>query len=177
MAVPSSRSAFKELCLRRLGKPVVAYMLGKSREGQALAVSHTGAMTGEADAISAFLAYNNIAEVRQFDALLEAPALLNKRVQLGQRPHRATVVTTTGGGGAMVVDQLCLRGLEVAELSPSTKSFFQKNNIPHGSGKLVDVTLAGARYDVMKKAIVQFCLLYTSPSPRDVEESGLAGCG
>jgi len=140
---------------RRLDKPVVAYMLGKSSEGQALAVSHTGAMTGEADAISAFLAYNNIAEVSQFDALLEAPALLNKRVQLGQRPHRATVVTTTGGGGAMVVDQLCVRGVEVAELSPSSKSFFQKNNIPHGSGKLVDVTLAGARYDVMKKAIVQ----------------------
>ena len=140
---------------RRLGKPVVAYMLGKSKEGQALAVSHTGAMTGEADAISAFLAYNDIAEVRQFDALLEAPALLNKRVQLGQRPHRATVVTTTGGGGAMVVDQLCVRGVEVAELSANSKSFFQKNNIPHGSGKLIDVTLAGARYDVMKKAIVQ----------------------
>ena len=138
-----------------LGKPVVAYMLGKSREGQALAVSHTGAMTGEAAAISAFLAHHNIAEVEQFDALFEAPALLYKKPQFSQRPRRATVVTTTGGGGAMVVDQLCLRGVEVAGLSADAQRFFQAHNIPHGSGKLVDVTLAGAQYDVMKAAISQ----------------------
>ena len=29
-----------------LGKPVVAYLLGRSRAGQALSVSHTGALTG-----------------------------------------------------------------------------------------------------------------------------------
>ena len=136
-----------------LGKPVVAYMLGKSREGQTLAVSHTGAMTGEAAAISAFLAHHNIAEVEQFDALLESPALLYKRQQFGQRPRRVTVVTTTGGGGAMVVDQLCLRGVEVVGLSANAQRFFRANNISHGSGKLVDVTLAGAQYDVMKAAI------------------------
>ena len=56
-----------------LGKPIVAYMLGKSKEGQALAVSHTGAMTGEAAAVSAFLSHHNVSEVSQFDALFEAP--------------------------------------------------------------------------------------------------------
>lgn len=140
---------------KRLGKPIVAYMLGKSREGQALSVSHTGAMTGEADAVSAFLAHHNVAEVSQFDALFEAPALLLKKVQLDKRPHSVTVVTTTGGGGAMVVDQLSIRGVKLAELSPNCKAFFQSENIPYGSGKLVDVTLAGARYDVMKKVITK----------------------
>ena len=140
---------------KRLGKPVVAYMLGKSSDGQALSVSHTGAMTGEAEAVQAFLAYHHIAEVSQFDALFEAPALLLKKPQLKSRPRCATVVTTTGGGGAMLVDQLSLRGVDLAGLSPASKMFFDDQLIPCGSGKLVDVTLAGAQYDIMKKAITQ----------------------
>lgn len=140
---------------KRLGKPVVAYMLGKSSDGQALSVSHTGAMTGEAEAVRAFLAHHNIAEVSQFDALFEAPALLLKKPQLKSRPRRATIVTTTGGGGAMLVDQLSIRGVNLAGLSPASKMFFNDQQIPCGSGKLVDVTLAGAQYDIMKKAITQ----------------------
>ena len=140
---------------KRLGKPVVAYMLGKSADGQALSVSHTGAMTGEAEAVRAFLAHHNIAEVSQFDALFEAPALLLKKPQLKSRPRRATIVTTTGGGGAMLVDQLSISGFDLAGLSPASKMFFNDQQIPCGSGKLVDVTLAGAQYDIMKKAITQ----------------------
>ena len=140
---------------KRLSKPVVAYMLGKSSDGQALSVSHTGAMTGEAEAVRAFLAHHNIAEVSQFDALFEAPALLLKKPQLKSRPRRATIVTTTGGGGAMLVDQLSIRGVNLAGLSPASKMFFNDQQIPCGSGKLVDVTLAGAQYDIMKKAITQ----------------------
>jgi len=140
---------------KRLGKPVVAYMLGKSSDGRALSVSHTGAMTGEAEAVRAFLAHHNIAEVSQFDALFEAPALLLKKPQLKSRPRRATIVTTTGGGGAMLVDQLSIRGVNLAGLSPASKMFFKDQQIPFGSGKLVDVTLAGAQYDIMKKAITQ----------------------
>jgi acyl-CoA synthetase (NDP forming) len=140
---------------KRLGKPVVAYMLGKSADGQALSVSHTGAMTGEAEAVRAFLAHHNIAEVSQFDALFEAPALLLKKPQLKSRPRRATIVTTTGGGGAMLVDQLSICGVDLAGLSPASKMFFNDQQIPCGSGKLVDVTLAGAQYDIMKKAITQ----------------------
>jgi len=140
---------------KRLGKPVVAYMLGKSSDGQALSVSHTGAMTGEAEAVRAFLAHHDIAEVSQFDALFEAPALLLKKPQLKSRPGRATVVTTTGGGGAMLVDQLSIRGVDLAGLSPASKMYFNDQQIPCGSGKLVDVTLAGAQYDIMKKAITQ----------------------
>ena len=140
---------------KRLGKPVVAYMLGKSSDGQALSVSHTGAMTGEAKAVRAFLAHLDVAEVSQFDALFEAPALLLKKPQLKSRPRRATVVTTTGGGGAMLVDQLSIRGVDLAGLSPASKIFFKDQQIPCGSGKLVDVTLAGAQYDIMKKTITQ----------------------
>jgi len=140
---------------RRLGKPVVAYVLGKSREGQALSVSHTGALTGEAAAVGAFLRHHHIAEVSQLDALFEAPALLLQKPRLVDRPRVATVLTTTGGGGAMLVDQLSLRGVALTGLGPDSAEFFRQNDIPFGSGKLVDVTLAGAQYDVMKAAITQ----------------------
>ena len=145
---------------RQRGKPIVAYMLGKSREGQALSVSHTGALTGEAEALRAFLRHNHIAEVSQLDALFEAPALLLQRGRLENRPATATVITTTGGGGAMMVDQLSLRGVTLAGPSADTAAYFAENNIPFGSGKLVDVTLAGAQYDIMKAAIAR---LITDP--------------
>ena len=140
---------------RNLGKPVVAYVLGKSREGQALSVSHTGALTGEAAAVGAFLRHHQIAEVSQLDALFEAPALMLQKPRIADRPRVATVLTTTGGGGAMLVDQLSLRGVALAGLGPDSADFFRRNDIPFGSGKLVDVTLAGAQYDVMKAAITQ----------------------
>ena len=140
---------------RNLGKPVVAYVLGKSREGQALSVSHTGGLTGEAAAVGAFLRHHQIAEVSQLDALFEAPALMLQKPRLADRPRVATVLTTTGGGGAMLVDQLSLRGVALAGLGPDSADFFRRNDIPFGSGKLVDVTLAGAQYDVMKAAITQ----------------------
>ena len=55
----------------------------------------------------------------------------------------------------MLVDQLSLRGVALAGLSPDSADFFRRNDIPFGGGKLVDVTLAGAQYDLMKAAITQ----------------------
>ena len=63
------------------------------------------------------------------------------------------MIPTTGGGGAMIVDQLSARGVVIAGASAATRAYFDKHNIPCGQGKLVDVTLAGARYEVMKRAV------------------------
>ena len=51
----------------------------------------------------------------------------------------------------MLVDQVCV--VLLAGLSSDSTDFFA--NIPFGGGKLVDVTLAGAQYDLMKAAITQ----------------------
>lgn len=137
------------------GKPIVAYMLGKSEEGQALAVSHTGALTGGAEAVDAFLASLGIAQVSQFDALFEAPAVLQKASRIKGRPRRVTVLSTTGGGGAMVIDQLSLRGVEIGACSDAARADLTAKDIPLGHGKLVDVTLAGAKYDTMKAVVTR----------------------
>ncbi|MFK7965674.1 MAG: acetate--CoA ligase family protein [Burkholderiaceae bacterium] len=136
-----------------LGKPVVCYMIGRSDEGQALSATHTGAMMGSGKAVSSFFRRHGIVEVENFEALLEAPGALLRRAALADRPRHVTVLTTTGGGGAMVVDKLGEHGVAIAGCSVQTRQALEAQQIPLGHGKLIDVTLAGARYESMKAVV------------------------
>jgi acyl-CoA synthetase (NDP forming) len=137
----------------KAGKPVVAYMIGRSDEGQALSVSHTGALTGSREAVSAFLQDCGIHQAEHFETLIDAPHALT-RCKLPQgRPKAATVVSTTGGGGAMLVDHISHQGVRIAGCSLASRAHLEAQNIPLGLGKLIDVTLAGTKYDVMKEVI------------------------
>ena len=135
------------------GKPVTAYVIGRSDEGQALSVSHTGALTGSSEAISAFLRDLGIREVEQFETLIDAPRALSRMHLPAGRPRAVTVVSTTGGGGAMVLDQISARGVTIAACSEAARARLSAQDIPLGHGKLVDVTLAGARYETMKEVV------------------------
>lgn len=150
-----SRSALSSFARRasEMGKPIVAYMIGKSEEGQALSVSHTGAMTGANEAIDAFLKHIGIRRVENFETLLEAPLALHHARMNRNRPKSVTVVSTTGGGGAMVVDQISARGVAISGCSDAARKILTSDNIPLGHGKLVDVTLAGTKYETMKKVV------------------------
>ena len=135
------------------GKPVLAYKLGRTAEGAELALTHTGALAGEDDVADAFLADCGIARVDSFDALLEAVPLVSG-LPIGQAKHPAVgVVATTGGGGAMVVDQLAVRGISVAAPSDETARRLAAAGIDVAPGRIVDLTLAGTRYEVMKPAL------------------------
>lgn len=135
------------------GKPVAAYKLGRSAEAAELAVSHTGALAGEDDVADTFLRDCGIARVESFDGLLEIMPLLNRMPVATVRQPAVGVVTTTGGGAAMAIDQLAVRGVRVAAPSPDTVRRLAEVGIVAGEGRLVDLTLAGTRYDVMKAAL------------------------
>jgi acyl-CoA synthetase (NDP forming) len=95
------------------GKPVVAYKLGRSAAGEALARSHTGALAGSDGALDAFFRDCGIARVDMLETLVEIPPLLHGRKPVpGKKTPRVAVVTTTGGGAATVVDRLGLHGIE-----------------------------------------------------------------
>jgi len=137
------------------GKPIVVYKLGRSPEAQALAVSHTGALLGSDRAADAFFRDHGILRVDQFEALLELPALLHGRRPDAARAGRpVAVVTTTGGGGAMAVDRLGSAGVALAgagaELRAQVKA---AHGLEVKGGRLIDVTLAGARYEIMKAVL------------------------
>jgi acyl-CoA synthetase (NDP forming) len=137
------------------GKPVIAYKLGRSAAAAELAVSHTGALAGEDDVADTFLKDCGIARVDTFEALIESLPLLS-RVPLQHRPQqrrKVGVITTTGGGAAMVVDQLGVRGVTVETPSPETFERLAAAGVNVAPGRIVDLTLAGTRYAVMKSAL------------------------
>jgi len=135
------------------GKPVIAYKLGRSAAARELAVSHTGALAGEDDVADAFLADCGIARVDTFDALLEGYALLARMPTARRGANRVGVLTTTAGGATMVVDPLATRGVTIEPPSVQTLARLAAAGIVVKPARLVDLTIAGARYDVMKAAL------------------------
>jgi len=139
----------------RRGKPVLAYKLGRSAAARELAVSHTGALAGEDDIAGMFLAECGIARVDTLEGLIEGFPLL-ARVPArprGSRPNVA-VVTTTAGGATMVVDPLSTRGIAVEPPTPQTLARIKQTiGVEVTPARIIDLTLAGAQYNVMKGAL------------------------
>ena len=131
------------------GKPIIAYKLGRSDVGAELAVSHTGALIGSDQAAAAFLREVGISRSHVFEALLESPPLLRHHRDRRSKPA-VTLLTTTGGGGAMVADQLGLSGIKVEPPGASVLAALQKRGIDIKPGRIVDLTLAGTRYDTVR---------------------------
>ena len=139
----------------RRGKPVTAYKLGRSAAAAEMALTHTGALAGEDDVADAFLKGCGMARVGILESLMECQPLAARMPLLAGRPapRRVGIVTTTGGGAAMVVDQLGIRGIDVEPASPATLARLAAAGISVHPGRVADLTLAGARYDVMKAAL------------------------
>ena len=134
-------------------KPIVAYKLGRSAVGREMAVSHTGALVGSDRAVDAFLRYHGIVRVDHLETLFELPALL-----IGRRPPKSDkpavgVVTTTGGGAALVVDRLGLLGVETRAPRPESLRQLAAHGLAVNPGRVIDLTMAGTRYDAMKAAL------------------------
>lgn len=137
-------------------KPIVAYKLGRSEAAAELAVSHTGALAGEDDVADAFLKDCGIVRLETFEGLLESLPLLQRMPRKTFSEKRTArkptvgVVTTTGGGAAMAVDQLGIRGVNVVAPSAETLQKLADAGIDAGGGRIIDLTLAGTKYEVMK---------------------------
>ncbi|MGE0313155.1 MAG: acetate--CoA ligase family protein [Lautropia sp.] len=134
------------------GKPVVAYKLGRSAVGAELAVSHTGSLAGDDALADAFMRHVGIVRVNTFEGLLEALPLV-RHAGAAPRARAVGVVTTTGGGAAMVVDQLGVRGVDVVAPTPHTLARLAAAGVTAAPGRIVDLTLAGTRYETMKATL------------------------
>ncbi|MDP1966012.1 MAG: acetate--CoA ligase family protein [Reyranella sp.] len=133
------------------GKPVIAYKLGRSSIGQELAKSHTGAIAGSDATFDAFCRRHGIARVSMFESLIDVPALLVDRPPA--RGKRVAVATTTGGGAAMVVDNMAMAGLDIADPPQGLVDWLKPLGIAAGEGKLIDLTLAGAKPEIVAGTI------------------------
>ena len=134
---------------------MIAYKLGRSAAARELAVSHTGALAGEDDIADVFLEACGIARVDTLEGLIEGALLLSRVPPAHARGSRANVgvVTTTAGGATMVVDPLARRGINIEAPSPTTLAKFAAAGIEVKPARIIDLTIAGARYESMKAAL------------------------
>ena len=139
------------------GKPVVAYKLGRSGLGEALARSHTGALAGSDRAIDAYFRDCGIVRVDLLETLIEIAPLVAGRKPPGSRTRRASPssprpaaaprASSTGWGRSASKQprptSRCARG--------SPRSGVRVSDSP-----IVDLTLAGTSetYDTVLQALL-----------------------
>lgn len=126
-----------------LGKPIIAYKLGRSEVGRRIAVSHTGAIVGADELAATFFRENGILRVDTLEGLVELPRLVR-----GRRPprgRRVAALTGTGGGAGMVVDRLGTLGVDVVTPSPDLRTELAAEGIAVGDSPLIDLPMGGGR--------------------------------
>jgi acyl-CoA synthetase (NDP forming) len=130
-----------------IGKPIIAFKLGRSEIGQDCAASHTGAMAGSDEMADTFLKAHGILRVDHLETLFElAPMIMGKKPR---KTHRVAIMSTTGGGAATVADRLGTLGIDVVGPTQQVIDNLKKNhNITISSARVTDLTLAGAKKEI-----------------------------
>ena len=124
------------------GKPIVAYKIGRSKTTQALAITHTGALTDEHEHAQAYFREHGILRADVLEALFEMPNLV-----LGHRPssrHRLATLTVSGGGAAMVLDGLCGHGIDIVAPTDKVVARLNERTIRCAPGPVIDLPMGRA---------------------------------
>ncbi len=108
-------SAAREVALT---KPIILIKAGRSEESAAAAASHTGALSGSDDVLSAALNRVGVLRVDTIAELFNMADLLAKQPR-PQGPHLA-IVTNAGGPGVIATDALIDAGGKLSELDSAT---------------------------------------------------------
>jgi acyl-CoA synthetase (NDP forming) len=130
-----------------VGKPVIAYKLGRSALGRRMAASHTGAMVGSDEVAQAFFHANGILRVDSMEGLFELPRLVE-----GHAPPRGrgvAMLTATGGAAAMIADRLGAMGDIVPEPPEALRMRLAAAGIEISDNPLIDLPMGtgeGGRY-------------------------------
>jgi acetyltransferase len=122
-----------------LGKPLVLTKVGRMAAGARAAASHTGSLAIEDDVFDAMLRQFGVLRARNEEQMLDMiEALCSERVPQG---IGLGIATQSGGAGVMMADRAEEVGLELAALTPQTKSALTASLPAFGSANNpVDVT-------------------------------------
>jgi succinyl-CoA synthetase alpha subunit len=155
---------FKASALRAasLGKPIVAFKIGKSEAGAQAAVSHTGALAGSDRMYEALFKHTGVVRAENFADLLDISMTLSSRKTLHGK--RVAILTSTGGAGTLVSDALGVSGFETPppdEQTASALRALQTGEEAVLDRNPIDVTLAGLQPNLLRGAIK---ILLQSPS-------------
>jgi acetyltransferase len=101
-----------------LGKPIVMVKVGRSEAGSRMAASHTGAVTGADEVVSAVLDELGIIRVDDCNELYEAAMVL--RSPRRPRGRAMTATSLSGGNLVMIADLGGARGMGFPAFAPQT---------------------------------------------------------
>lgn len=137
-----------------VGKPIVAFKIGKSEAGAMAAVSHTGALAGSDRMYDALFNHTGVIRAENFADLLDISMTLASRKTLHGK--RVAILTSTGGAGTLVSDALGVVGFETPAPDAQTASALralQSGDEAVLDRNPIDVTLAGLQPDLLRAAI------------------------
>ena len=115
-------------------KPVVVLRGGRSDLGRAAAMSHTGALAGDARAWQALAAQTPVALVDTVDEFLDALVALQYLTLRPERPTASVALFGNGGGtGVLATDFFAERGLAVRRFEGAAKDALVALGLPPGT--------------------------------------------
>jgi acetyltransferase len=101
-------------------KPVVVMKGGRHTTGRKAAASHTGALVGSDEVFEAALGRAGVVRARSYEHFFSAASSLHAGIRT--RGPRLAIVTNGGGPGVIAADCAADRNIELAQVSPETKS-------------------------------------------------------
>src|SRR4051794_35622744 len=102
-------------------KSMIFCQAGKSKSGQLVIGSHTGALAGNSEILQAFLRRCGIMTANSYDEFVEAIELLAHVPFDENLGHEVIIVSGSGGAAAVATDHLEQGGMALRELHPQTK--------------------------------------------------------
>jgi acetate---CoA ligase (ADP-forming) len=137
-------------------KPVVVFKGGSTQEGSNAVLSHTGSLAGDSRIYQGIFKQVGFIQVENLEDLFSVASLFEKFSDFKITGKRIGVITNGGGYGIICTDNIIKQGLELANLSSSTKNFLKKINLMNIENPLDlmgDVT--DARYKLALESYLQ----------------------
>ena len=136
---------------RQQQKPVIVLKIGSTEQGQAAAVSHTGALTGSDAVFDAVFRRYGALRVRSFEDLLNVGhAAVLLRTERLPTTDAVTLVAASGGFGIMMADAMVEAGMALPPLGETTKRLIRAAVPTAGTNNPVDASAQmSARPDIL----------------------------
>ncbi len=99
-------------------KPILAWKVGNTAQGQQAAASHTANLGGAMALYKAAFRQGGIIQVEDIQDVID----YGRAFQCGKLPegNRVAIITISGGAGILMTDECVNRGMQVPQLAPAT---------------------------------------------------------
>jgi acyl-CoA synthetase (NDP forming) len=172
----------------RLKKPMVIVKVGRTDEGESMAMAHTGHLTGSDAVTSAVFRQFGITRADGLDDLLDTAAAFARTRPAAGAGVGVGIYAISGGTGAHMADMVSAAGLRIPSLTKETQRALHDGLIPEylrvsnpvDSGgppvadargrRILDLIVADPNVDVLVVPITGAVEMFSEPFTRDLVE-------